>query len=80
LLYKGPDGIMAAAYSVKDDMFVAEKPRLWRANFSGTDFDLAPDGKRLAVVVQTEAAPPEREAVFVENFFDELRRKVPASK
>jgi serine/threonine-protein kinase len=80
LLYKGPDGIMTAAYSVKDDMFVAEKPRLWRANFSGTDFDLAPDGKRLAVVVQTEAAPPEREAVFVENFFDELRRKVPASK
>jgi hypothetical protein len=49
-------------------VFVAEKPRLWRANFSGTDFDLAPDGKRLAVVVQTEAPQPEHEAVFIETF------------
>lgn len=59
---------------------MAEKPRLWRANFSGTDFDLAPDGKRLAVVVQTEAPQPEHEAVFIENSFDELRRRVPAGR
>src|SRR5262249_43178189 len=80
LLYKGPEGIMAAAYSVKGDMFVAEKPRPWRANFSGTDFDLTPDGKKLAVVVETEAPQPQREAVFIENFFDELRRRVPAGR
>ena len=80
LLYKGPEGMMSAAYSVKDGMFVAEKPRVWRANFSGADFDLAPDGKRLAVVVPTEAVQPEQEAVFIENFFDELRRRVPVGK
>jgi serine/threonine-protein kinase len=79
LLYKGPEGMMSAAYSVKDGMFVAEKPRVWRAGFSGTDFDLAPDGQRLAVLLQMETVQPEHEAVFIENFFDELRRRVPAS-
>jgi len=62
------------------EVFVPERPRLWRANFSGTDFDLAPDGKRLAVVVQTEVPQPEHEAVFIENIFDELRRRVPAGR
>jgi serine/threonine protein kinase/Tol biopolymer transport system component len=83
LLYVGPDGMMAASYTVKGETFQADKPRVWRANVPVTDFDLSPDGKRLATVVPVqgaEAPKPEHEVVFLENFFDELRRRVPAGK
>jgi Tol biopolymer transport system component len=80
LVYAG-DGLMAASYTVKGESFVADPPRVWRANMTGIDFDLSPDGKRLAVVAPVQAAAPakpEHEVVFLQNFFDELRRRVPA--
>jgi len=83
LLYQSGDQIMAASYTVKGDTFVAEKPRVWITKLGGTDWDLAPDGKRLAVLtpVESAAAPrQEHEVVFLQDFFDELRRKVPAGK
>ena len=45
--------------------------------------DLAPDGKRMAALMQVEAAEAEQvrtHVIFLESFFDELRRKVPAGK
>jgi Tol biopolymer transport system component len=84
LLYQSGDQIMAASYTVKGDTFVAEKPRLWLAKLGGTMWDLAPDGKRVLVLKPVESADgapkQEHEVVFIENFFDELRRKVPAGK
>ena len=81
LLYQSPGGqIMAASYTVKGDTFVADKPRVWVATPGGTDFDLSPDGKRLAVVTPVSAVEgpkPEHDVVFLQNFFDELRRRVP---
>jgi hypothetical protein len=74
---------MAASYTSKGDTFVADKPRVWLAKPVGADFDLSPDGKRLAVMTPVAAAEPpkpEHEVVFLENFFDELRRRVPAGK
>src|SRR5262249_37321272 len=49
LLYQSGDQIMAVAYTAKGDTFVTEKPRVWLAKLDGTAWDLAPDGKRLAV-------------------------------
>jgi hypothetical protein len=45
-------------------------------------FDLHPDGKRfaLAPVVQSAVGAKPDKAVFIFNFFDELRRIVPAPK
>ena len=61
--------------------FVAEEPRVWLAKPGGTEFDLAPDGKRLAVTpVAAEEAPKPDHVVFLQDFFDELRRKVPLGK
>ncbi len=84
LLYLDPTGqIMAVRYVVKGDTFVADKPRAWAETRGVTDFDLAPDGKRVAVTRQpdTTAEPMrEHEVVFLENFFDELRRRAPAEK
>jgi hypothetical protein len=52
LLYQAPGGqIMAANYAVKGDTFVADKPRVWLEKPGSTDFDLFPDGKRVAAVM-----------------------------
>ena len=80
--------IAVAAYTVRGDSFVADKPRMWserplaNAFNNGSNFDLAPDGKRFVVFMPAEA-PEEHKAseiIFLENFFDELRRKVPQGK
>jgi Tol biopolymer transport system component len=83
LVYQSGDQIMAASYTVKGDTFVADKPRVWIAKIGGTQWDLAPDGKRVVVLtpVETAEAPrQEHEVVFLLNFFDELRRRVPLGK
>lgn len=83
LLYQSADQIMAASYTVNGDTFVAEKPRAWIAKPGGTQWDLAPDGKRVAVLTPVESADApkqEHEVVFLQNFFDELRRRVPVGK
>ena len=52
--------VMVAAYTVQGNSFVAEKPRLWSerqlSNLSNTsrNIDLAPDGKRFAVILPAE--------------------------
>jgi hypothetical protein len=67
---------------VQGDTFVAEKPRVWIAKLGGTLFDVAPDGRRVAVlapVASADASKPEHEVVLLLNFFDELRRRAPVS-
>ena len=74
---------MAVSYSVKGDAFVPEKPRVWIARLGGINWDLAPDGKRVAVVIpEGPAQAPQQEHVIVmlQNFADELRRRVPLGK
>ncbi|MCP5119758.1 MAG: hypothetical protein GY953_53855, partial [bacterium] len=87
LFYRTLDSrIMVATYTAKDDVFVADKQRLWsEKQFSTTrptwNFDLAPDGKRFAVLMATDEAGEQAaptHVTFLHNFFDELRRRVPA--
>jgi hypothetical protein len=84
LLYQSGDQIMAVAYTAKGDGFVAEKPRVWLAKLGGfragfgTAWDLAPDGKRAAVVTPAETPEAPRrdhDVVMLLNFLDELRRR-----
>ena len=80
LIYLSGDQLMAVSYSINGDSFVAGKPRVWIGKPGGTGWDLAPDGKRVAVVTPVtapEALKPEHEVVLLLNFFDELRRRVP---
>jgi hypothetical protein len=47
------------------------------------NYDLAPDGKRIAALmpVETPEAPQaQSHVIFLMNFADELQRKVPAGK
>jgi Tol biopolymer transport system component len=81
--------IMVASYTAKGDSFVADKPRVWSekqlADFGPgvPNYDLAPDGKRIAALMPVEAPETKKaqnHVIFLENFFDELRRRVPAPK
>jgi eukaryotic-like serine/threonine-protein kinase len=81
--------IMVAAYTVKDDSFVADKPRVWSEKQIGgivnstTNVDLAPDGKRIVALMPVETAEGQKaqnQVTFLMNFSDELRRKVPVGK
>jgi hypothetical protein len=88
LFYGFFDGrIMVADYSVTGDAFHAGTPRPWsegryQPRGPGRMFDLHPDGKRFAVApaAETPGGDKQDKVVFVFNFFDELRRLVPAPK
>ena len=57
LVYRSGDQLMAVSYTVKATRFVAEKPRVWIARLGGRPvrtWDLAPDGKRVAVLTPVE--------------------------
>ena len=86
LFYRNGDHrIMAVTYAVKGDSFVTDKPRPWsNTQLSNTgltmNFDLAPDGKRFAVLMPAEGqetTEAQRHAILLLNFFDELRRRAP---
>ena len=80
------DQIMVASYAVKGDSLVVEKPQVWSrqsvalalSGAVGAQYDVAPDGKRM--VVSTYANSTQQgsgHVIFLENFIDELQRKVP---
>lgn len=93
LFFRSPDNrVMVTSYAAKGDSFLAERPRLWsekRLADLGTtgilNFDLAPDGKRVAALISAEKAEGKQgqaqsHVILLENFFDELKRKVPIGK
>jgi serine/threonine-protein kinase len=89
LFFRTVDGhVMVAAYAVKGDSFVPEKPRLWYEKRIATqgllkDFDVSPDGSRIAAfmpVVGPEGDRADHQVVLLQNFFDELRRRAPVGR
>jgi hypothetical protein len=82
LLYQEGDRIMAVSYMVHGDSFDVDKPRVRLEKLGEPSWDLAPDG-RIAVVTplqSTQAPAAEHTVVFLQNFFDYLRRRVPVDK
>jgi hypothetical protein len=72
---------MTARYTVTGDKFVAEKPQVWITKLGGSVWDLAPDGRRVAVLTPLESTPvQEHKVVIVLNFVDELRRRLAPAK
>jgi serine/threonine-protein kinase len=93
LFYQDEDGmVMVSACAASGSMLQAEKPRAWSAalvsllprTIGGLNYDVNPDGKRLAVLLkppdQPQAAAKEDKITFYLNFTDELRRKAPPAK
>ena len=85
LFYEGTDNrIMVVDYTIQGDSFVAAKPRLWSEtqvfNPGLLNMDLAPDGKRFAVLYSPEPADAGKGSVHVTmllNYFDEVKRRIP---
>jgi eukaryotic-like serine/threonine-protein kinase len=75
--------LMAASYQARGDSFVADKPGVWSerrlVSFSTTrSYDPAPDGTRLVALMPADPPQePQDHVIFLMNFFDELRRRVP---
>jgi serine/threonine protein kinase/Tol biopolymer transport system component len=73
--------IMVAAYAVHGDSFRPDKPRLWSERPFlprplGGNFDLHPDGQRIAMAPgpETLSTAKQDHVVLIFNFFDEVRR------
>ena len=83
LVYQSGDQLMTVSYTVNGTTFTPGKPRVWIASLSGAPvngWDLAPDGKRVLALIPegtAKAPPPEHEIVMLQNFAEELRRRVP---
>jgi len=89
LFYETNDAhIMTVPYSINGDSFVPGKPMAWSPKpivnlvNSVRNFDLAPDGKRIAALMPVEGQKDAgaRNVTFLFNFFDELERRVPERK
>jgi serine/threonine-protein kinase len=86
LVYQSADQLMTVSYTVNGTKFIADKPRVWIASLSGASrygWDLAADGKRVIALIPentAQAAPREHVIVMLQNFTDELRRRVPLPK
>ena len=80
------NGVMAVGYAAKGDSFAPGQARVWTETRLmtlgfGTNYSLAPDGKRLAAIVADDASEKlPTHLTFLLNFFDELRRKVPVAR
>ena len=73
---------MTTPYTVSSDTFSPGKPQLWWSTVV-VQFDIAPDGKSVAAILDPPPSADKSspaEAVFLLNFFDELRRRVPVGK
>jgi Tol biopolymer transport system component len=81
LLYRAGERIMTVSYTISNGAFLAEKAAVWAANARPTGgFDVAPGGRRVIVaapVAEREAPQSEHTIAFVQNFFEELRRRAP---
>ena len=82
ILYRSGNQVMAAAYTATAASFSNEKPRVLATTpGAAPGFDVTPDGRLLMMMpTLAEGAPNEHTVMFVQNFFDELRRRVPVGK
>ena len=75
--------LMVADFEERGDSFVAGAPRVWSeqvpVSFAATKFyDPAPDGKHVVALMPADTPEePHDRLIFLLNFFDELRRRVP---
>jgi Tol biopolymer transport system component len=80
--------LMVVSYGVVGDFLEPSEPTVWSEKpvldlGELYSYDVAPDGKRVAVVLYPDGMAEQKPAAsltFLLNFFDELRRRVPLSR
>ena len=82
LFYKTFDQrVMVVSYTTTADSFAAGKPRAWSVRAladTGTypNYDVAPDGKRLAVLMPIEPPRDRPRVTFISDFFAEIEQRL----
>jgi len=73
---------MVVSYTAKGDVFMQGAPRVWRTKAPQGNLEVSPDGQRLVATMPVGGpeAKTEHEIVFLQNFADELIRRVPTGK
>jgi serine/threonine-protein kinase len=82
LFYETPDHrIMVVDYHEDSGEFITTKPRLWSEHqvfYPGVlNLDIAPNGKRFAVLTAPDASTARFHVTMLFNYFDELKRMIP---
>ena len=82
LFFCSPDSrVMVAPYAVKDGVFVPGSPRRWSERRLGEcEFDVTPDGQRVAAVVDRQEQKPETHLHFLLNVVDEFARRAAGTR
>jgi hypothetical protein len=90
LFYMSGGRIMSVPISAKEDSIVPGKPVLWsefelRNTLLISSYSVMPDGKRLLVLPAAPTAMDEKKkgnlhVIFLVNFFDHLRQRVPVER
>lgn len=82
LFYRQGNALMAVAVDTSRGFRAARPMRLFAGAYSGVGrvdaFDVAPDGRRFVMVKSDETATLQQ-LIVVHNWFEELKRRVPAS-
>jgi len=76
--------LMAVSYQSRGDSFETNRPRIWSRHLAGfgttRSYDPVPGGKRIVALTAADSAQESHDrVVFLLNFFDELRRRLPLS-
>jgi len=85
LFYRSGDKMMAVDI-VTQPIFAAGKPHvLFEGQYMPTpttspNYDVSPDGQRFLMIKESEQAPSATQIVVVQNWFEELKQKVPVGK
>jgi len=82
--FRAPTELMAVSYKSRGASFVTDKPRVWSREIAlftaARSYDPAPDGRHIVVLLPADTPQePHDRLIFLLNFFDELRRRVPLS-
>jgi serine/threonine-protein kinase len=80
LLYQSGNQIIAVRFTVNGDTLQPDKPVVRVQQFGGTSWDMTRDDRIVAVTPvkqpKAAAAAPEHHVVFLQNFFEWVRRRV----
>ena len=64
ILYRSGDQLMSVAYTATGDSFASGKPKVWLSTLGNAQaFDLAPDGKRVIVVMPARVEKRRRPSI-----------------
>ena len=91
LFFRNNDNqVLSAVYAAQGDTFTSVRPQLWSKErladlgiAGAQNFDLAPDGRHVAAIMPAPGPSGQdrrHHIVFLDNFLDELRRRVPAAQ